>query len=182
MEIYLIRHTTPEIEKGICYGQSDLPLATSFQTELQELLKQHPSLNNPHTIYSSPLQRCKLLAEELHSTAIQYDVRLQELNFGDWELQPWDDIDQNQLKPWMEDFVNSPCPNGESFIDLYQRVLSFKDDLLLTQNENVIIITHAGVIRSFLSYVNNTPLNEAFEYKVAYGEVIQLNIPTNKRE
>ncbi|MEM9897397.1 MAG: alpha-ribazole phosphatase, partial [Bacteroidota bacterium] len=27
MEIYLIRHTTPEISKNICYGQSDLELS-----------------------------------------------------------------------------------------------------------------------------------------------------------
>lgn len=176
MEVYLIRHTTPDIDKGICYGQADLPLASSFKEELQEIRNQNPEVINSSIVYSSPLVRCKRLAEELHATKTHYDSRLKELNFGDWELKPWDDIDQTELKPWMDDFVNYPCPNGESFIDLYERVLSFKNDLIKTDLEKVIIVTHAGVIRSFLSYVNKTPLEDAFDYKVAYGEVMKLNL------
>ena len=26
MEIYLVRHTTPNIKKGICYGQTDIDI------------------------------------------------------------------------------------------------------------------------------------------------------------
>ena len=39
MEIYLIRHTTPKIEKGICYGQADLNVADSFEEEINVILK-----------------------------------------------------------------------------------------------------------------------------------------------
>ena len=31
MEIYVVRHTKVAIDKGICYGQTDAPLADSFQ-------------------------------------------------------------------------------------------------------------------------------------------------------
>jgi alpha-ribazole phosphatase len=176
MEVYLVRHTTPDIEKGICYGQADLPLAPSFPEELQSILEKHPKLKNADSIYSSPLQRCKQLAEALEPKQLHCDPRLQELHFGDWELKPWDAIPPAEMTPWMEDFVNYPCPNGESFVNLYNRVLSFKDDLLKTNADQSIIVTHAGVIRSFLSYVNDTPLVKAFDYKVAYGEVITINL------
>ena len=34
MEIYLIRHTSPLVEKGVCYGQADLALNLDlFETE-----------------------------------------------------------------------------------------------------------------------------------------------------
>lgn len=35
MKIYLIRHTTPHIEKGICYGQTDLDVAETFNNEAE---------------------------------------------------------------------------------------------------------------------------------------------------
>ncbi len=37
MEIYLIRHTTPKIAQGICYGQSDLELASNFDDEMASI-------------------------------------------------------------------------------------------------------------------------------------------------
>ena len=38
MDIYLVRHTTPKIDKGICYGQSDLELADSYPEEFKAIL------------------------------------------------------------------------------------------------------------------------------------------------
>ena len=60
MEIYLIRHTAPDIEKGICYGQTDLELAHTFSVEAREVLKQLP--NQFDAVYTSPLKRYKQLA------------------------------------------------------------------------------------------------------------------------
>ena len=30
MRLHFIRHTRPDIARGVCYGQSDIPLASSF--------------------------------------------------------------------------------------------------------------------------------------------------------
>lgn len=171
MEIYLIRHTTPEIEKGICYGQTDIPLANSFENEIEEILKKHSFHSDEFIVYSSPLQRCKLLAETLFDATIHYDKRLMELNFGDWELQKWDDINKIHLNRWMKDFVNVSCPNGESYVNLYDRVLQFIQSLHSEPTKKIAIVTHAGVIRAFLVAYNNTDLKDSFIYNVGYGEV-----------
>ena len=57
MEIYLIRHTTPLVEQGICYGQTDLDIAHNFQEEVEDIkvALQH---FNPDKVYTSPLMRC----------------------------------------------------------------------------------------------------------------------------
>lgn len=39
MDIYLIRHTTPAIAKGICYGQTDLDVTANFLQRCKGLLK-----------------------------------------------------------------------------------------------------------------------------------------------
>ena len=63
MEIYLIRHTTPLVAKGVCYGQSDLDVTETFIPEA-DIIKAHlPS--NIQQVYSSPLQRCTKLAAHL---------------------------------------------------------------------------------------------------------------------
>ena len=33
MNIYLIRHTSVDVPKGLCYGQSDVPLRPTFEIE-----------------------------------------------------------------------------------------------------------------------------------------------------
>lgn len=63
MEIYLIRHTTPAIKKGLIYGRMDVPLAASFDQEKEVILKQLPSRLD--AIYSSPSKRCCALADTL---------------------------------------------------------------------------------------------------------------------
>lgn len=98
-----------------------------------------------------------------------------EMHFGDWELQPWDAIAPEVLTPWMQDFVNVAVPNGESFIALHHRVLDFmKTELQANNTSPIVIVTHAGVIRSMLCQMTNLPLKDAFTNKVEFGQVIKL--------
>ncbi len=172
MEIYLVRHTTPNIEKGICYGQSDLGITDSFLSEVEKIHEQIP-IKEISKVYSSPLQRCKLLAKTFKKE-ITFDNRLKELNFGDWELQPWDAIHSNVLDPWMKDFVNIQVPNGESYVMLQQRILNFYNSLELISEEKIIIVTHAGPMRALLSNIRQIDLKDSFAIKIAYGEVIVI--------
>src|SRR5690606_11377050 len=128
MQIYLIRHTTPAIEKGICYGQSDIAIKeTLFEEELKIIRSKIPAIFDH--VYSSPLQRCIKLAEKL-STNVQADARLKEMNFGDWEMQKWNEIDKEPLNSWMNDYVSQTVPGGENYNQLYERSAHFLDDLL----------------------------------------------------
>ena len=158
MEIYLIRHTTPKIEKGICYGQSDIELAHSFEEEAQKVLNQLPQQFD--VVYSSPLKRCNQLATLINPNYIA-DPRLKELNFGDWELKKWEDIPSNKITPWYDDWVNVPNKNGESCFQLVERMKSFLDEQ--SNLNRVAIVTHSGLIRSALVYLNNTDLKDSFK-------------------
>jgi alpha-ribazole phosphatase len=180
MEIYLIRHTETIIDKGTCYGQSDVTLKEPYHAAFDTIL----SLLNgtPARIYSSPLQRCKTLAEYIFTHynpigTIQYDSRLKEINFGEWELQDWNTIHQPTLANWMADYVHAKPPQGESFTELYSRVLCFIQDELPVRNKKsspIILVTHAGVIRSFLCYHFSRALKDAFSFPVEYGSVTKV--------
>ena len=178
MEVYLVRHTETVCEKGICYGQSDVGIREPYDAVFESILNQLPQ---DAVLYSSPLQRCTVLAKHiLQNTQIDSvieDPRLMEMHFGDWELQSWNDISQEILNPWMEDFVNIRVPNGESFVDLNERVVDFFESEITKESDKpLIIVAHAGVIRSVLCKVNNLPLQEAFEATLDFGAVVKIDI------
>ena len=175
MEVYLIRHTTPQIEKGICYGQSDIPLVETFNTDAQKILQL--LTYKVDAVFSSTLSRCVKLAELIKSNQkFTQDKRLLEMNFGDWEMKKWDTINQEVLNEWMKDFVNVRVPNGENFIDLNNRVNEFIDELIKTDYKKVAIVTHAGVIRSVLCQILEIPLRNAFKIPIDYGGITKINI------
>ena len=174
MEIYLIRHTTPNVEKGICYGQSDLDLASSWEEEFKSITSKLPVKKNCK-IVSSPLKRCALLAKRFGENII-FDNRLKELNFGNWELKPWDAIPEKDLNTWMENFVEAKVPNGESYTQLAARVYAFFDDLIDSSEatETIIVITHASPIRAILSRLLKLQLKDSFNMKINYGDVFHV--------
>ena len=178
MEVYLVRHTETVCEKGICYGQSDVGIREPYSAVFETILKQLPQ---DAVLYSSPLQRCIILAKHISENtkidSIIEDSRLMEMHFGDWELQKWDAIPQEVLNPWMEDFVTVNVPNGESFVDLDNRIRVFlNDELAKNHAKPIIIVAHSGVIRSILCKINNTPLQEAFKTRLDYGVVIKVEM------
>jgi alpha-ribazole phosphatase len=172
MEIYVIRHTTPDIEKGICYGQTDVPLKATFDEEAKNILNDLPT--DVEIIYTSPLIRCKQLAIYISdhlNVPIVEDIRLKELNFGDWEMKKWDDLDLSDLTVWMNDYVNEKCPNGESYIDLYARVFSFLNSIKPTHPKKLLIVTHGGVAKALHSIIKKVSLKEAMDLKLDYGDM-----------
>ncbi|MEM9144148.1 MAG: alpha-ribazole phosphatase [Bacteroidota bacterium] len=173
MEMYLVRHTTPDIAQGICYGQSDIPLAKTFPEESKRVLAQLPQTVD--MLYTSPLTRCLELAQWIPCQKREQCPQLMEMDFGDWELRPWDQIPKQALDHWMADFVDHQVPNGESMQILAHRVNQWYAALLEKPFKKVVVVTHAGPIRILLSTVHQTPLGEAFErYPIAYGEVITI--------
>jgi alpha-ribazole phosphatase len=184
MDIYLIRHTQTATDPGMCYGQSDIALAKSFPDEMANLHDKLPEFDDDCKVFSSPLTRCLQLAETFSDT-VTTDARLQELNFGDWEGKRFDDIEADVLQHWTNNFVTAAPPKGENFEDLYQRAGSFWQDLLaieasaprlrpIGEAEQVLVITHAGVIRALLARALNLPLANSFQLRIDSGSVHKL--------
>ena len=175
MSIYLIRHTTPLVEKGTCYGQSDLEVTDQFPDEAGVIQQYIPA--DIEAVYSSPLLRCRKLAEHLfplHSIRFEHDLK--ELHCGEWEMLRWDDIPKEVIDPWMKDFVNETIPGGESFVVLFSRVRRCFEEILSTGKKTA-IVAHGGVIRSILAHITHTPLKDSFAaFSLHYGCVVRLDI------
>ena len=176
MNLYLVRHTRVDVPQGFCYGFTDVPLAETFISESDEVIRKLQGISFD-TIFSSPLTRCAQLANRIaDGNEINFDERLKEMNFGSWEGKLWDDIYPTaEAKDFFEDFVRNPANNGECFSDVISRVKSFIDEISSKSEHNdVLIVTHGGPIRAFYSIINGTNPASIFDLQVDYGEVIKL--------
>ena len=178
MNIYAIRHTSVDLSPGICYGQSDVDVAPSFEREINEVAARLPQIP-VDCIWCSPLQRCRKLAEFLFpGQPITFDSRLKELNFGDWELKSWDEIYAlPEGKNWMNNYQQLPTSNGESYIEMKQRIASWLTEVKKANKPEIAVVTHAGVIRMVKHLISGESMDKIFtDFKPTYGSVTLLNI------
>ncbi|MEO0414782.1 MAG: alpha-ribazole phosphatase [Verrucomicrobiota bacterium] len=173
MEVYLIRHTSPDIEKGICYGQSDLDLKATFDQEFQAVKEIIP--HSFDAVYTSPLKRCAVMAQRLAPDIVRSD-ELKEIDFGDWEMKPWSEIDATKLGEWMANFVTYRVPNGESFEDLIARIDRFWQHVLEEKADRIAICTHAGPIRCLLGNILGLTPENYFKLEQSYGGVSKISL------
>lgn len=167
MALTFLRHTTPDVAKGICYGRTDLGLAATFEDELGRVVEALPEVN---TIVSSPLYRCRTLAERVGAfcgVSVSVLDGLTEMDFGAWEMTPWADIPRDQLDLWADDFMGARPHGGESVQMLQDRVAGALGDL----SSDTLVVTHSGVIRAAAA-ISDHP--EGWEIDVKFGGYVKM--------
>ncbi|ARU32712.1 hypothetical protein CAP31_14195 [Sulfuriferula sp. AH1] len=170
-ELILVRHTRVAVA-GVCYGRINVPLADSFDAEASQIKAQLADMGEA-VYYTSPAQRCQVLAQHLASHA-QIDPRLAEMDFGMWEGMTWDAIGEPAISVWANDFVNLQPPQGESYLQLAQRVGAFLEDM--AQHDRVVVVTHAGVIRVAHALLNDISLVDSFAFQSECGGVYRYDL------
>ncbi|SDY00212.1 histidine phosphatase family protein [Citreimonas salinaria] len=167
MALTLLRHTKPDVARGVCYGMTELALAATFAEEAAAIVRDLP---RPARILTSPLSRCRLLAEHLGALfdlPAQVDPRWREMDFGGWEGRAWDRIPRAGLDAWAEDFRNYSGHGGESVAQLEARIR----EALAASPEGALIVTHAGCIKAACA-IRDT--RDGWDTKPAFGEAIRL--------
>ncbi len=169
MFLYLIRHPKPLIEAGICYGRLDCPAEDAVSAAARLLVELPAGL----PVWSSPLRRCRELAERLHAQPV-IDDRLAEMDFGAWEGRRWDDIPRAELDAWAADVAGYAPPGGESPRELQRRALDFVASLTVPE---AVIVTHAGVIRTLLAHWQALPPERWTELSFPYASCTRVDVP-----
>lgn len=186
MRLTIVRHTEVDVPPGTCYGRTDVALKPSFPQEaaivkanLQAL--DHDSGNPASTsydgIYSSPLSRCRLLAEFCGYKDAESDEALLELDFGKWEMKPFDEIDDPGIRTWYDDWFHTPPTDGESMEQQVKRVRNFLLRKSAEGKQDILIFTHAGVILSILLIAGKAQLPTLFDHRPPYGGILRLILP-----
>jgi alpha-ribazole phosphatase len=160
MKVILIRHATPLIAPGICYGRLDIaadPAATEAVCRC--------ALSRPSTgvmrVWTSPARRCSDLAKAIGlslAVTVTVDPRLQELDFGAWEGKSWNDVARAELDVWAASPLTFAPPGGESGAMLMMRVHDFCTGLRRDQ-QNCIVVSHGGPLKVLAALLLGMPVD-----------------------
>lgn len=175
MEIILIRHTSVDVPKGVCYGQTDVPLRDSFKEEAT-ITAQQLQDDVFDAVFTSPLSRCTRLAEHCGYPDAIRDARLKELDFGEWEMQEFDKIDDPRLQEWYDDYFHVAATGGESFMMQLQRVSEFLDEVSRQKYGRVAVFAHGGVLICAQIYAGTLKMEDAFGALTPYGGIVRLQL------
>jgi alpha-ribazole phosphatase len=184
MKLLLIRHPRPDVPEGTCYGRTDVAPDRGCLDELVERLRArwasgaHPP---PHAVYSSPLQRCSLVARALAGDPWPepvLDARLVEMDFGHWEGLLWPQIPKEQLDAWRADFIALAPPGGESVAQMAGRAAAFAAERLshadAPDEAVVVLVTHAGIIQTLPRVLSGAPMSGFKMTRLDYGTITTL--------
>ncbi|CAB3776201.1 histidine phosphatase family protein [Pararobbsia alpina] len=181
MELILVRHPAVAIEPGICYGQSDVPLAAPAEAFAADLARrlEHLTAVRPHRIDTSPLSRCASVATLLagrYRLSVREDADLMELDYGAWELAHWDAVERAQLDAWAANLEHGRPHGGESAAMLAARVDRWLEraKAVCPLSSSVLAVTHAGVIRMLASCLIGEPIAVSLRRPLAYGAICRF--------
>jgi alpha-ribazole phosphatase len=169
MILHLVRHLPPDIAAGHCYGRLDV----GAKNDPAAVTAIRAALPADLPLWTSPSRRCLTLAAQLHAAPL-IDARLREMDFGDWEGRPWDDIGAAALDAWAADVADFAPPGGESARAVQTRALAFVGNLAVPA---AILVTHAGVIRVLQAWCAGADLARCLDYRPAYASVTTLQLP-----
>lgn len=176
MEIFVVRHTRLDVPEGLCYGKTEIPVASMFEQEVELIRNQLPT--GFDLVVCSTLNRCKMLANALNYSPVKFSEALCEMNFGLWENKRWNDLDQKEVDAWCNDFVNVHPPEGENLLEVYARVSNFIISLQSNNYNRVLLITHAGVIRCINAFYQNIELVKMFDFNPDFDVVYKFTDQT----
>lgn len=166
MKLYIMRHgeTTTNI-KHLISGKEECDLTTNGILQAREAGEKLKDIHFDQVLVS-PLSRARITASNVVSQPIIIDKRLVERNYGDFEFKRKSDVAYDEF--WNYNLNYNEC-NGESIVDLLERMDLFVKDLLNKYSDKtILLVTHSGIARALHYYITGIPDD---------GDLTKLEIP-----
>ena len=167
MRLFITRHGETEWNrKGRMQGWQNSNLTEKGIENAKKLGERLKTVELDY-IYCSPLGRAIETAKYIKgdkTTEILIKEALKEMGFGCWEGKEHEEIVERYPEQrhnfWNEPHIYQPV-DGESYEELLLRVSAVIEEIAGdTSCQNVLIVTHAAVIKAIYSIIKNNPLEE----------------------
>ena len=181
--IYSVRHGRTALnDESTIIGHSDVPILNSARKEIgaiaQRLLPEHFDI-----ILTSDLRRAVQTAEIIQSylkAPLIASSDLREVDYGDLVQQPKKEVRVAYPSYHKDQFFVHP--SGESFQQMYDRIVVYLDSVLREYN-SLLLVTHAGCIRALYAYCNNLDFNDVLTLPLTNNVILKCVIhPDGKKE
>lgn len=183
--IYLVRHGHIDIgpgHKSICLGRKDVPLINEGVKQA-ERLAQYFRDKKIDAVYSSPLIRCletaRILAEKSghKDLPIYIEEDFTEVDTGEWDGLPFTELMEKYPEEYAErgeHLGTYVIGGGESLEKAGERFAEAFEKVLAESYGDILIVAHAGVIRSFLCRLTGTDTDDLLKLVVPAASVTIL--------
>ncbi len=135
---YFVHGTTTDNEKDLATGWQPGELSEKGIKQSKELRETVKKIHFDE-VFSSDLKRAMDSAKlTFPDKVLNTDERLREANYGDLTL-----TDSDSFKPHLKDYVNKHFPNGESYLQVEERIASFLNYLYENyRGKHIAIVAH----------------------------------------
>lgn len=127
--------------------------------------------------FCSPLLRARQTASyiaERKGLAVEIHDALREIHFGRWEGRRFDEIEQDDpegARRWCADPLDFTFPGGDSARAFSARTEGYLRRLRQDDGENILLVSHGGVIRTLLVQALGLDPGDQFKFAVARGSL-----------
>ncbi|MDY0236246.1 MAG: histidine phosphatase family protein [Gudongella sp.] len=175
MELILVRHGESEDNVSKRFSSDNTILTGNGVEQIKktrELLKDYEFSK----VFFSPLARTRQTLQILGLSGIENNT-IREMDFGIFTGYTFEEFSKKypeESQMWVDDPFNYNIPNGENIIQTYTRVVRFMDSIK-DSKENILAVTHEGIIRLICSYVMDDP-NYFFKFRAGNGSITVVNL------
>jgi len=165
--LYIIRHGQTDYNKlDIIQGSGINSDLNEFGRKQAELFYSKYKLEGFEVIYTSQLKRAIQSVEGFIKMGIPHKSHygLNEINWGIMEGKH-SDTEQKEMfysivREWGKGNLDYAVEGGESPLQMMQRQLEFKEELLLQSQSKILVSSHGRALRGFLCLLTGKPLSD----------------------
>jgi len=155
--LYFIRHGETEWnKKNIVQGIQDIDL-NEIGIQQAKKIALRLKENKIDAIYTSDLKRAINTANEIvkyhQSSFFEINPLLREIQFGEWEGLSLEELNATyyeQYSKWRTNPIEATFPGEGNLHNVKKRVSKFLEVILESQYNNIVIVTHGGIIKMAL--------------------------------
>lgn len=149
MQLVIVRHGRTEANaRGVLLGRLDVELDAVGRAQAERLAA---STGPVDRVIASPLRRTRQTAAAFDQP-VEIDERLIELDYGEFDGRPFDELPEGTWARWRSDLSFAP-PGGESLQALGLRVRAFLDELTASpSDETVALVSHVSPIKAAVAW------------------------------
>lgn len=177
--LMLARHAQVDPQyAGRFLGSTDVPLSNLGLRQsavLARALRQHPF----DSLSVSPLRRAEQTAEPF-SCDRHVDPDLREIDFGLWEGRSFEEIlsagENESIDRWRRFDREFSFPDGESLGGFVARIARVADRLASNPAEQILVITHGGVIRATICHLLGLDVKNYLLFDVRPASITTIDL------
>lgn len=177
MRFYFVRHSEVIEEYQGCYnGHIDIPLSEQGKEDAKVLAKKFSDIHFDKAFCSDLLRARQTIEAFQLNCEIVYTDKLREKSWGRHEGMSFEEIIKEGLEyrnfgQWIG------ALDGEPFESFALRVQNYFHEVLLKQEgENILVVTHAGVIKMLIALNEEISLEKAFAISLPYSGYVGYDV------